>query len=112
MTPRQDALDLLKGERLEVTGLFEAFESLCRRKASDIEKSAVIERIILVLNIRAQIEDELFHPAVRSANIDLVALGAQMHRRKSALMAQHKALLGRSEREDESADPVGRPSKG
>jgi hemerythrin superfamily protein len=67
MSSRQDAVDLLKADHEQVKGLFEAFESLRERQASDVEKSAVAEQICLSLNVHAQIEEEIFYPAVRPA---------------------------------------------
>lgn len=175
MTTRQDAVDLLKADHQEVTGLFEAFGALLERDASDIEKSALAEQICLLLSIHAQVLEEVFYPAVtpligdgalteearvdhaavkgliaeisvmkpsdsaydaklaalgeatgnhvkeeqgnlfpkvRKSNVDLMALGAKLHQRKNELMAQYKDMLGGREREDESADPVGRQTNG
>jgi hypothetical protein len=112
MTTRQDAVELLRADHQEVMGLFEAYDSLCERHASDMEKSAVTERICLLLSVRSQVEEEIFYPALRQVNIDLVALGARLRQRMSALMAVHKKARGGLGRENESADPVGRPAKG
>jgi hemerythrin superfamily protein len=174
MTSRQDAVDSLKADHTDVKGLFEAYKSLCERQASDVEKSAVAEEICLSLSIHAQVEEEIFYPAVRAAigddalmdeaqveqsgakdliaqisalkpsdplydakvtvlgegidhhvkeehsrmfpkarktNIDLMALGARLQARKNELMAEYKNMLGRTGRDDENADPVGRQAQ-
>ncbi len=111
MTTKEDAVDLMNADRREVTGLFEAYDALCKRAASDIEKSAVTDRIRQLLSIRAQVEDEIVYPALLNSKLDLAALGASIQQRRRELMAQYKAMLGGPEREDENADPVGRPAK-
>ncbi len=172
MNPRQDALSLLTAEHADLMDMFESFGALCERGASKIEKSAVAEEICLSLTIHAQVEQEIFYPAVRAAigddalmdeaqvehaeaddlnaristmkptealfdarvivlgaafdrhvktaqrkmfpkvrrsGIDLMALGARLQDRSDELLALYKEMLGRSDWEDESADPVGRP---
>jgi hypothetical protein len=56
MTDRPDALALMSADYSEVTHLFEAYDALCERQASDIEKRAVTDRIRQLLRIRAQLE--------------------------------------------------------
>lgn len=75
MSPRQDAVDLLKAGDQEVVSLFEAFTWLCARDASDKEKSAVAEEICLLLSVAAQLKEEVFYPAVRNAISDDVLIG-------------------------------------
>ena len=67
MTIRQDAVQLLKSDHRDVKGLFEAYQALCDRQASHVEKMAVAQEICLSLSVHAQIEEELFYPAVRKA---------------------------------------------
>jgi hypothetical protein len=111
MTTKQDALNLMSADLHEVAALFEAHDGLCARQASDIEKAAVIDRIRQLLSVRAQVEDEIVAPTLRHAKLDLAALGERMQQRRSELMAQYQAMLAGAEREDESADPVGRPAR-
>ncbi len=96
----------------EVAGLFEAYDGLCARQASELEKTAVTDRIRQLLGVRAQVEDEVLAPALRHTKLDLKALDLRLQQRRSELMAQCQANLRGSQREDESADPVGRPGKG
>ena len=64
MNSRQDAVDVLKSDHEDVKRMFEAFKSLCERDASDIEKSAMAEQICMALSVHAQVEEEIFYPAV------------------------------------------------
>jgi Hemerythrin HHE cation binding domain len=66
MSARQDAVDLLKADQDDVNGLFEAYDALCERDASVIEKSALAEQICLELSVHSQVEQEVFYPAVRA----------------------------------------------
>lgn len=108
MTDRPDALALMSADHREVAHLFDAYDALCERRASDIEKRAVTDRIRHLLGIRAQLEEEILGPALRQAPLDLAALGERMQHRRNGLM--HARQAG-TEREDESADPVGRPTR-
>ena len=106
-----DAFGWNSADHREVTGLFEAYDALCARQASEIEKVAVTNRIRQVLSVRAQVEEEVLGPALRKTQLDLTALSARLLQRRSELMAQYQARLAGGEREDENADPVGRPAK-
>ena len=111
MTANEEALNPLRADLREMDALFEAHDALCARQASDIEKSAVIDRIRQLLSIRAQVEEEIVHPALIEAGLDVAALGARVQQRRSELTAQYRDMLSGGEREDENADPVGRPSR-
>jgi hypothetical protein len=108
MTDRPDALALMSADYSEVTHLFEAYDALCERQASDIEKRAVTDRIRQLLRIRAQLETEIVGPAMRESTLDLAALGERLQQRRDGLMNARRAG---GEREDEAADPVGRPAR-
>ena len=112
MKTNEDGLAWMSTDHREVSGLFEAYDALCARHASEIEKMAVTDRIRQVLSVRAQAEEEVLGPTLHNAKLDLKALGERLQQRKSELMAQYQAMLAGTEREDESADPVGRPAKG
>lgn len=64
--PAKDALELLADDHREVERLiaeYEAGESL-------LDKVSIVERLCLSLTIHAQIEEELFYPALRQAGVD------------------------------------------
>lgn len=64
-TAPMDALSLLKADHREVEALFETFESA--RGAS--KQAKVVRQICDALTVHAQIEDEIFYPALR-AHVD------------------------------------------
>ena len=67
MHARKDAVDILKDDHRHVKGLFDSYATLCADDASGSEKSAMAGAICLALSIHAQVEEELFYPAVRAA---------------------------------------------
>lgn len=67
MHARKDAVEILKDDHLYVKGLFDWFAKLRACDASASEKSAMVGAICLALSIHAQVEEELFYPAVRAA---------------------------------------------
>jgi hemerythrin superfamily protein len=64
--PAEDAITLLTADHKEVKQLFKEFEAL-KEKGSNEEKTAVVEQICNALTVHAQIEEEIFYPAVRKA---------------------------------------------
>ena len=157
MIKQHDAVDLLQAGHRDIKGLFEAFKSMCLRDTTGVEKAALAGAICISLSIHAQVEEEIFYPALREAvgddamldeaevehlavkdqiarisamqpadtlfdarvsvlaalvgrhlqaeeadifplarasNVDLIALGATMQARKSALLAEFKDLAG------------------
>ena len=67
MHARKDAVEILKDDHRYVKGLFDAFARQCACDASESEKSAKADAICLALSIHAQVEEEIFYPAVRAA---------------------------------------------
>ena len=59
----QDALALLKADHELVENLFDKFE----KAQTDEQKDTLAEQICTELTIHAQIEEEIFYPAVREA---------------------------------------------
>jgi hemerythrin superfamily protein len=62
----QTALDLLKADHAEVTKLFRQFEKL-KKSEDDDGMQQVAQAICNALRIHAQIEEEIFYPALREA---------------------------------------------
>lgn len=60
-TDEQDALELLKRDHREVEQLFRKFS----QSKDDNERSALAERICLMLKVHTRMEEELFYPALR-----------------------------------------------
>lgn len=64
--PARDALELLADDHREVDRLIGEYEAC----TSLLDKVSIVERLCLSLTIHAQIEEELFYPALRHAGID------------------------------------------
>jgi hemerythrin superfamily protein len=63
-TKAQDAIKLLKADHDEVEELFAQYE---RQKKKNGAKADLIEKICSALTVHAQVEEEIFYPAVREA---------------------------------------------
>jgi hemerythrin-like domain-containing protein len=61
-----DALSLLREDHTRVTDLFEAYEAAVDG-AHDDRKPALAQKICALLGLHAQLEEEIFYPAVRDA---------------------------------------------
>jgi hemerythrin superfamily protein len=61
---KDDAVKLLKADHKEVADLVEKFES---GRISKDRKVAIAKQICMALTVHAQIEEEIFYPAVREA---------------------------------------------
>jgi len=62
-----NVIDLLKSDHDKVEGLFDSFES-AKKSDSAGEKHQIVEQICRELDVHAEVEEELFYPAVeRSA---------------------------------------------
>ena len=66
-TPPQDALALLTDDHKAVKALFNQFKQLAEEEDADEQKAAIAEQICNELTVHAQIEEEIFYPAVRAA---------------------------------------------
>jgi len=65
-TANQDAFALLSSDHKRVKALFKEFETL-KDEGEDDEKAALVETICNELTVHAQIEEEIFYPALREA---------------------------------------------
>ena len=65
--PTEDAITLLTTDHAKVKKLFKEFESLKEGDGSDADKSALVTQICNELKVHAEIEEEIFYPAVRKA---------------------------------------------
>ena len=62
-----DAIALLTADHRTVKELFKQFEKLTKQDDVDEEKAELVRRICNELTVHAQIEEEIFYPAVREA---------------------------------------------
>ena len=63
----QDAIALLTADHKAVKALFKEFEELVEQEDADERKAELVEEICTELTIHAQVEEEIFYPAVREA---------------------------------------------
>jgi hemerythrin superfamily protein len=59
----KDAIAMLKADHKKVSGLFEAFDAT----RSSQKKKALVAQICQELTVHAQLEEEIFYPAVKAA---------------------------------------------
>jgi len=62
----RDAVALLKADHDEVDALFKEFESV-KDEAGSEELRDIVQQVCAMLTVHAQIEEEIFYPAVRDA---------------------------------------------
>ena len=84
----QDAIALLRADHKRVTDLYEQYEST----RSAAKKKALVASICLELSVHAQVEEEIFYPAVKAALKDkeLVPEAQVEHASLKELIAQVK----------------------
>jgi hemerythrin superfamily protein len=63
----EDAITLLTADHAKVKKLFKEFEDLKERDGSAEDKSGLVTQICNELKVHAEIEEEIFYPAVRKA---------------------------------------------
>ena len=66
----EDAVDLLDADHKAVKKMFIDFNALCEDGALPSAKRAVADKICQALLVHAQIEEEIFYPAVHAATGD------------------------------------------
>jgi hemerythrin superfamily protein len=62
-----DAIALLTADHKAVKALFKQFEELTKQEDASEQKARIVEQICNELTMHAQVEEELFYPAVRDA---------------------------------------------
>lgn len=67
---RTDATALLQRDHAEVKKLFKQYEKLADAEADGQERSELANRICAMLTVHATIEEEIFYPAAREAEVD------------------------------------------
>lgn len=66
-TPRIDAIEILKADHQMVRKLFSTYEKLCDADLHTAEKGVLVTQLCSALTVHAQIEEEIFYPALREA---------------------------------------------
>ncbi|MCC6070000.1 hemerythrin domain-containing protein [Massilia sp. GCM10020059] len=87
-TDKNDAIALLTEDHKKVKDLFEKFEKLSDR--SKVNKKKIADQICLELTVHAQVEEEIFYPAVREPikDDDLMDEAVVEHASAKELIAQ------------------------
>jgi len=88
-----DAIDLLKKDHETVEDLFDQFED-AKESQNDEEMGALVSSICSALTVHAQIEEELFYPAMRKLPeaSDMVDEAAVEHQSIKDLVTQLEAM--------------------
>jgi len=92
-SPRQkDVCDLLDADHKAVKKMFKEFESLCESRARSAaqQRLDLAREICIELTVHAQVEEEIFYPALRAAirETDLIAEAEVEHQTAKDLIAQ------------------------
>ena len=90
---KTDAIALLTADHKKVKKLFKDFDKL-KEKGSAKEKQALVTEICAELSVHAQIEEEIFYPAVRDAidDDDMMDEAMVEHAGAKDLIAQLMAM--------------------
>ena len=67
---RMDATALLSKDHREVRALFKRYEKLSKADAGASERQALAQQICQMLTVHTQIEEEIFYPALRDAEVE------------------------------------------
>jgi hemerythrin superfamily protein len=65
-----DATRLLADDHREVHALFEQYRKLAEGDAAGEERQPLAEEICMLLTVHAALEEEIFYPAARAADVD------------------------------------------
>lgn len=89
-----DAIEMLKTDHKQVKALFKEFEEIHQDEENDGRKSEIVKQICAALTIHAQIEEEIFYPAVREAidDDDLLNEAEVEHAEAKTLITQLEAM--------------------
>ena len=89
-----DVIALLIEDHKKVKKIFKAFEALQDANASNDKKAELVNQVCRELSVHAQIEEEIFYPAVRKAigDNDLMDKALVEHAGAKALIAQLQSM--------------------
>lgn len=66
----KDAIDLLVADHLAAAKCFKQYETLMKKSAPADQRKALADKVCGMLTIHTQIEEEIFYPAAREADLD------------------------------------------
>jgi hemerythrin superfamily protein len=67
---KKDATILLQRDHAEVHKLFKQYEKLAKADGAADQRKALAEQVCTLLTVHAQIEEEIFYPAAREAEVE------------------------------------------
>ncbi len=104
-----DAVDLLDADHKAVKKLFIDFNALSDDGATPAAKRQIADKICQALLIHAQIEEEIFYPAVRAGTGDkaLIEEAIDEHAQAKETIAQIQAMDASEERYDDAVKRLG-----
>ena len=105
----QDAISLLIADHKKVKTMFQDFAKLTRGEDNDDKKDDLVEQICVELTLHAQIEEELFYPAVREAidDDDLMDEADVEHASTKVLIEQLEAMQAGDDHYDAKVTVLG-----
>lgn len=91
---KSDAITLLTEDHKKVKKLFKEFEKLKKGKSQKVKKSSLVKEICMELTVHAQVEEDVFYPAVRGAinDSDLMDEAEVEHAGAKVLIAQLETM--------------------
>jgi hemerythrin superfamily protein len=108
-TEAPDAVKLLTADHKEVHALFQQYKKLCKADAPAAERQPVAEEICALLTVHATVEEEIFYPAAREAEVDsdLLDEAEVEHGTAKDLIAQLQAMDAEDELFDAKVTVLG-----
>ena len=107
----KDACDLLDADHRAVKKMFKEFEELTgsRARSAGQKKLELARQICLELTVHAQLEEEIFYPALRGAikDTDLLEEAAVEHQTAKDLIAQIQQMAEPDEKFDAKVKVLG-----
>lgn len=106
---QSDALSLLVADHKEARKLFRAYERLKKAEGGLAERKELAKQICRSLSVHAQIEEEIFYPAARAANVeqDLMDEAAVEHASAKALISQIERMVASEKNFDAKVTVLG-----
>jgi hemerythrin superfamily protein len=104
-----EATALLKRDHAEVKKLFKDYDKLAEGEAGSDERRALAEQICAMLTVHATIEEEIFYPAAREAEVesDLLDEAEVEHASAKDLIAQIQSMSADDELYDAKVKVLG-----
>ncbi|MDQ2734273.1 MAG: hemerythrin domain-containing protein [Pseudomonadota bacterium] len=107
--PYENAVDLLDADHKAVKKMFIDFNAMCDDGDPPEAKGVLAQRICQALTVHAQIEEEIFYPAVRKATGDeaLMDEALQEHAQAKELIAVIQGMKAASDNYDATVKELG-----